>query len=65
MLSELELNQVILLFILAAAFVLTEWIRIGLIAILKAPVWHNLIIARVGFDPAWAQFWYFVRRESV
>ena len=61
----IEPNQVILLFILAALVLLfTEWICIGLIAILKAPAWHNLMIPRVG-DPAGTQFWYFVRRESV
>jgi hypothetical protein len=66
MLSGIEPNQVILIFILAALVLLfTEWIRLGLIAILKVPGWHKPMIARVGFAPAGTQFWYFVRRESV
>jgi hypothetical protein len=65
MLFSIELNQVILLFILAAAFVLTEWTRLGLIAILKGPVWHKLMIPRVGFDPAEARSSHFVRSNSV
>lgn len=67
MLFGIEPNQVILLFILAAADVLlfAEWIRLDLTAILKVPVSRNLMIPRVGFDPAQAQSWYFVRSDSV
>lgn len=66
MLSGLEANQVILLFILATVILLfTEWFRIGLTTILKVPVWHNLIIAQVDFGSAGAQFQYFIRRELV
>lgn len=64
MLFGIELNQVILLFILAAALVLTEWTRLGLIAILKVPVWHKLMIPRFDFDPAEARSWQFVRSDS-
>lgn len=62
----IELNQVILLFVLTAAIVLllAQWIRLDLTAILKVPGWKKLIIPQIGFDPARAPFWYFVRSAS-
>jgi hypothetical protein len=67
MLFGTERNQVILLFILAAAVVLLliEWIRLGSTVILNVPMWHNLVIPRVGFDPPQAPSWYFVRSNAV
>lgn len=67
MLFNIEPNQVTLLLILTGSVILlfTEWIRLDLTASLKMPVWHNLMISRVGFDPAKAQSWCFVRSDSV
>ena len=60
-------NQVILILILIGSVILlfTGWIRLDLTAILKAPVWHNLMIPQVCFDPVQAQFWYFVGSDSL
>ena len=67
MLDGIDANQIYLLTLLAAAAVLllTEWIRLDLTVILNVLMWHNLILPRVGFDPAQAQSWYFVRSHSV
>ena len=67
MLNGIDANQIYLLIILAGAAVLllTEWIRLDLTVILNVLMWHNLILPRVGFDPAQAQSWYFVRSDSV
>ena len=68
MLNGIDANQIYLLIILAGATVLlyfTEWFRLDLTAILKALVWHNLMITQVGFDAAQAQSWYFVRSDAV
>jgi hypothetical protein len=67
MLNGIDANQIYLLIILAGAAVLllTEWIRLDLTVILNVLMWHNLILPRVGFDPAQAQSWYFVRSHSV
>lgn len=67
MLNGIEANQIFLFVILAGAAVLlfAEWIRLDLTAIHKVPVWHNLMIPRVGFDPAQAQSWYFVTSDPV
>lgn len=53
MLNGIEASQIYLLIILAGA------------AILKVPVWHNVMIPRGGFDPAQAPSCYFVRSDSV
>jgi hypothetical protein len=67
MLNGIDANQIYLLIILAGAAVLllTEWIRLDLAVILNVLMWHNLILPRVGFDPAQAKSWYFVRSHSV
>ena len=67
MLNGIDANQIYLLIILAGAAVLhlTEWIRLDLTVILNVLMWHNLILPRVGFDPAQAQSWYFVRSHSI
>ena len=67
MLNGIDANQIYLLIILAGAAVLllTEWIRLDLAVILNVLMWHNLILPRVGFDPAQAQSWYFVGSHSV
>jgi len=67
MFTGAETNQLYLFIILIGAVILlfTEWIRVDLTAILKVQVWHNLMIPRVGFVPAQAQSWYFVRSDSV
>ena len=67
MLDGIDANQIYLLTLLAGAAVLllTEWIRLDLTVILNVLMWHNLILPRVGFDPAQAQSWYFVRSHSV
>jgi hypothetical protein len=67
MFTGIGAHQVYLFIILIGAIILlfTEWIRIDLTAILKVQVWHNLMIPRVGFDPAQAQSWYFVRSDLV
>ena len=67
MLNGIDANQIYLLIILAGAAVLllTEWIRLDLTVILNVLMWHNLILPRVGFDPAQAESWYFVRSHSV
>ena len=67
MLNGIEANQIFLFLVLAGAAILlfTKWIRLGLTAILNVPMWHNLMIPPVGFDPAQAPSWYFLRSDSV
>lgn len=67
MLSGIEPNQLVSLFILATVGILlfTEWIQRDSTAILKVPVWYQMIIPRIVGALAQALARCFVRSDSV